>query len=212
MNDRNKAVTLLFNPFVYIAGLKALLIGVPAMLLAAYLGSLTNTHFDGVPDMHTGPEAPLWIYFSEVLIDWLSLSVVLLLFGLVLSKTSFRIIDVVGTQALARWPTVFMSLLVLPHAFKRFMKEVLEQLQQGDIHFKTLDAVVFLAVSLGIFVFLCWMFVLMYKAFSLSCNVKGGKAIIVFIVSMIVAEVIAKISLYYLFRAAGLPTASSALT
>jgi hypothetical protein len=104
LNTDKKPVTLLFNPFFYFAGSKALCLGLAAILLAGLLGALGNTHFDGVLDTHTGAHAPLWFFLVEGIVDWLCMAVVLLAFGKVASKTSFRALDVLGTQALARWP------------------------------------------------------------------------------------------------------------
>ena len=69
----------LFNPFQFIAGGSALLVGLIIMLVSAYLGSLSNTHFDGVLDFHSGTAAPLWFFLTEVLIDWLCIVLFLLL-------------------------------------------------------------------------------------------------------------------------------------
>lgn len=120
MNDERKPTTLLFNPFGYIAGGKALWLGLAAILLAGLIGSLSNTHFDGVLDTHTGRPAPLWAFLVEGIINWMCLSLVLLILGRVISRTSFRTVDLLGTQALARWPTVFIGLVALPPAFQRF--------------------------------------------------------------------------------------------
>ena len=38
-----------------------------------------------------------------------------------------------------------------------------------------------------------WMVALMYKAYAVSCNVKGAKAIGTFIASLILAKVVSKI-------------------
>ena len=46
-------------------------------MITGVLGYAGNTHFDGVLDVHSGPEAPIWIFIAEGLINWLSLSVVL---------------------------------------------------------------------------------------------------------------------------------------
>jgi hypothetical protein len=203
MNPSNnwKPATLLFNPFVYIAGAKALLLGLAAMLLAGLIGSLSNTHFDGVLDTHTGAHAPLWFFLSEGIIDWLSLAVVLLIIGSIISRTSFRIIDVVGTQSLARWPSLFLGLLMLPKAIQRFSNQLVEQLtKQGKVEFNTTDAVVFSAVVIAMIPVVCWMVVLMYKSYSVSCNVKGGKAIGTFIGGIILAEILSKAALYGLLR------------
>ena len=92
-----------FNPFRFIAGFKALLLGLAIILISAFVGSFSNTHFDGVLDVHTGLEAPLWLFFAEGLINWICMVIPLFFFGLIVSRSSFRRIDVFGTQALARW-------------------------------------------------------------------------------------------------------------
>ena len=55
----------LFNPFHYVAGARALLVGVVVILGAGLIGSLSNSHFDGVLDFHSGAPAPLWVFLIE---------------------------------------------------------------------------------------------------------------------------------------------------
>jgi len=55
----------LFNPFRYVAGAQALFLGLLAIIAAAWLGSMTNTHFDGVMDAHTGSESTWWMFVYE---------------------------------------------------------------------------------------------------------------------------------------------------
>ena len=38
-----------------------------------------------------------------------------------------------------------------------------------------------------------WMVALMWKAFSISCNIKGGRAIALFIVAVLIGEVVSKL-------------------
>ncbi len=94
---RKNIRTWLFNPFHYVAGGKALAIGVALILAAGLLGSLSNSHFDGVLDFHTGAAAPLWMFICEGSIDWLVLSSVLLLCGKVICRTRGCVLDVFGT-------------------------------------------------------------------------------------------------------------------
>jgi hypothetical protein len=205
MNNSKKPITLLFNPFVYIAGAQALCLGLAAILLAGLVGSLSNTHFDGVLDTHTGAHARLWVFLLEGVIDWLCLSVVLLILGRIISRTSFRTIDLFGTQALARWPALLMSLIALPNAFQRFGHELLEQMKQGGkLQFNTADATIFFAVIVGMFVCLCWMVALMYRSFSVSCNLKGGKAIGTFIAGLLIAEILSKLCVVLVLKHAAI--------
>ena len=41
-----------------------------------------------------------------------------------------------------------------------------------------------------------WMVVLMYRAYCVSCNIKGPKAIGTFIAALIVGEVLSKVFIY----------------
>jgi hypothetical protein len=204
MNQQNKTITLLFNPFFYIAGLQALGLGLAAILLAALVGSWGNTHFDGVLDTHVGASAPLWFFFAEGIIDWLCLSVVLWICGKIISQTAFRAVDLLGTQALARWPALCISLVALPKAFQRFGNELMETLKQDKIQFDTTDAIVFSIIVVAMIPFLCWMVALMYRSFSVSCNVKGGKAIGTFVAGLLIAEVMSKVALVQVMQLAAL--------
>ena len=104
----------LFDPFTYIAGGSALALGLAAILLASFVGSLTNTHFD----------APLGTFLAEGLVDWLSISIVLLILGRIVSKTSFRSIDMLGTQAMARWPTLIAAIATLAPPYQRYVAQL----------------------------------------------------------------------------------------
>jgi hypothetical protein len=208
-NHDRKPALLLFNPFVYIAGAQALFLGWAAILAAGLLGAMRHTHFDGVLDVHSGATVPLWVFLSEGMIDWLCLAGVLLIIGRIASKTSFRSIDVLGTQALARWPTLFVSLVTLPSGFQRFGNYLVERLQNPGAkpEFNTTDAAVFCAAVLAIIVITCWVVVLMYKAYSVSCNLTGGKAIGTFIGGLILSEIVSKVAVWGLLSFAAPSTA-----
>jgi len=183
----------LFNPFRFVAGYKALLLGLGIMLISAFIGSLGNTHFDGVLDVHTGMEAPLWYFFAEGVIDWLSLAVPLFFFGLILSSSSLRMIDVFGTQALARWPYLITSIAMLPDANRRFGVYLMARFTTGNsLAVNFTDMVVFGFAIVISTIMAIWMVALMYRAYAVSCNIKGAKAIITFIVSIIGAEALSK--------------------
>jgi hypothetical protein len=211
MNAQNKSVALLFNPSVYIAGMEALLTGIAAILLAGLIGWLGNIHFDGVLDTHVGTQAPLWFFLLEGILDWLCLGVVLLVLGRMISRTGFRTLDVLGTQALARWPTLLMSLILLPRAFQRISNDLVEQLRLGGMpKINPADAFILATVVAALLILLCWMVALMYKAFSVSCNVRGGKAIGTFIGGLLLAEIISKIGIVLVLQYAGTTHATAA--
>jgi len=200
LGHERKLTTLLFNPFVFIAGPQALGLGLAAVLTAGLIGSFSHTHFDGVLDVHLGGGAPWWFFVAEGLIDWISLSLTLWIFGKIISTTAFRAIDLWGTQALARWPMLLIGFLTLPPGFRRFPQVLLGAVTQpgAKIAIDPWDAAVFCVAALAMLPLICWVVALMYQSYSVSCNVKGGKAIGTFVAGLILAEIISKIVLYQL--------------
>ena len=191
----------LFNPFRFVAGYKALLSGLGVILISEFVGSFGNTHFDGVLDVHTGLEAPLWFFFAEGLINWICMAVPLFFFGLIVSRSSFRAIDVFGTQALARGPYLIAAVAMLPDANRRFGEYLMAKLTQAapTVAINYADVLIFVFAIILIILMAVWMVALMYRAYAVSCNIKGAKAIATFIVSLIGAEVLSKAVILQLF-------------
>ena len=200
---RRELKSWLLNPFVYVAGWTALWVGVAAILGAGLVGSLSRTHFDGVLDVHSGLPAPLWFFLSEGVVDWLCLSVVLWLLGKIVSGTSFRAVDLFGTQALARWPTLLTGLMTLVPSYGRLLEQLMGQaLSPGaGIDLSLTDMVVGGVAVLFIVLFICWMVLLAYRSYAISCNLAGGKAIASFIVGLLLAEIASKVAFILLANA-----------
>jgi len=194
----NRPVVWLFNPFMYVAGWQALFAGLTVFLITALIGSVGEVHFDGVLDTHIGTVVPLWFFIAEGLLNWLSMSVCILVAGLILRGFSFRIIDVFGTQALARWPMLLAAAAGILPVNLRVNKELIK-LAENPNQFPPIppmDMVVFTLAMIVIVIMTAWMVALMYKAYSISCNIKGAKAIVSFIVCLIIAEIISKIPIF----------------
>jgi len=187
----------LFDPFPYIAGGGSLALGLAAILLAGFVGSLANTHFDGVLDIHTGRAAPLGTFLAEGLIDWLSISIVLLILGRILSRTSFRSIDMLGTQAMARWPTLIAAIAALAPPYQRYVAQLTWKLlgvgEQVPLH--STDPVFFGVIAMVSILVIIWTVVLMYRAYTICCNVAGARAAVTFVIGLIVSEVVSKIAI-----------------
>ncbi len=194
----------LFNPFKILAGPKALILGVAIILITAFLGSLSNTHFDGVLDVHTGLKAPAWLFFAESLTNWLCMVLLLVLSALIVSRSKWRFVDIAGTQAISRWPTLITALVMLPEANRRFGEYLMSQIGQSSeaVTLNPADAVIFFTAAIITVVMIIWMVALMYKAYAVSCNVKGAKAITTFIISLILAETASKLIIIALLTAA----------
>jgi hypothetical protein len=203
----NRLIQTLFHPFLTIAGALSLVLGLLAILLAGWIGFHQGLHFDGVLDAHVGGRVPLWMSLAEGVIDWLTLALPLLFVGRILSKTAFRAIDLIGTQALARWPTLIVSLLCLAPGFHRFTAALIKSMQSmtanpAKIVWPPLgmDAFVFGIVTVLMLACTVWMVALMWKSFSHCCNVRGGRAVSAFVLCLVGAEGASKVLLSLLFR------------
>ena len=195
--NSNRLSQWLFNPFRFIAGFKALLLGPAIILMSAFVGSFSNTHFDGILDVHIGLKAPLWFFFAEGLIDWICMAVPLFFFGLIVSHSSFRMIDVLGTQALARWPYLITSVVMFPDANQRFSIYLMSRFTSttASVAVDYTDMLIFIFAMVVVVIMVVWTVALMYKAYVVSCNIKGAGAVITFIVSLTGAEVLSKFAI-----------------
>jgi hypothetical protein len=119
---------------------------------------------------------------------------------LIVSHSSFRVIDVLGTQALARWPYLITSVVMFPDANQRVIAYIMSKLTQavpaaaiGSVDVLIFGFAMFVTVLMTI-----WMVALMYRAYAVSCNIKGTAAVITFIVSLTGAEVLSKSAIFLL--------------
>ena len=176
-----------YNPFERIAGWSALMIGVVVMALTAVIGKINGVNFDSI--LEICPYAPFSFTVAFVLqaVNFLSLFLIMWIAGVCFSKTKVRAIDVAGTMALAHTPMLLFAVICfLPVAPSGFFDDIPR-------------LVIFGIISI---LFAIWMIALMYNAYSVSCNLKGSKAVLSFIGALLVAEILSK--LVFIFLLSGL--------
>ncbi|WP_146192262.1 hypothetical protein [Marinilabilia rubra] len=180
----------IFNPFHEIAGSKALFLGLLAMLATGLIGYFSHTHFPDIISIKYIPVSlPLWYYFIQQLVIWLIPSVIFYLLALLGASSSVRIIDVFGTQALARYPYVLASITGFSGSMKRFgeyiIEVAMEQNQEASI--SSFDLIMSILIIVASLLLVVWMVGLMYNAFRISANLKGARAVGLFIAGFAVS-------------------------
>ncbi|MDR3706316.1 MAG: hypothetical protein P4L28_10455 [Paludibacteraceae bacterium] len=199
----------ILNPFTYIAGTKTLLWGLAGILITSIFACFGPIHLDGVLDIHIGLNnysTAGWslqqnlIFLSEGVINWITISGVLYISSVILSKSKVRIVDVLGTQAFARLP-LFLSVFIgaftpLEKASAYFLHEFANMGNEVDINPFQLG--LFILFMLSTIISIVWMVIWMYKAYAISANLKGTKAIVSFIVSILLSEIITKTVIFFL--------------
>jgi hypothetical protein len=173
----------IFSPFTYIAGWKALYIGLLFIILTSFIGQYNRIHFDGPLNLHYGLNLPFYMFIIENTIAWLSTVLIFYMFGIILSKSSIRFIDVAGTIAFARVPVSLTSLGILPW-FKL--------INTASIYYIPFNFLYILPTI--------WIVILYYNAYSISCNIKGIRLILSFIGAIFIAEIISKITVIQIYK------------
>lgn len=190
----------LINPFIYIAGAPSLITGVLIIFLTSVIGYYSNTHFPDVISVKTAPGLKVWYLIIQGFSNWLILSIVLYLVAVVFSKSSVRVADIFGTQALARFPYLFASFIGFSGSIDKFGRYVLwTYLQKGEPVILSTSTMIFAIILIVITIMLTvWLIVLMFNAFSVSANIKGPKSIVLFAVSLIISIVLTSLISKYL--------------
>ena len=67
---RRSIKTWLFRPFGFFAGGPTPVIGLLVIIVSGLISSMSNTHLDGVLDVHSDAEATLWSPVAEGLLNW----------------------------------------------------------------------------------------------------------------------------------------------
>lgn len=178
----------MFNPFVRIAGIRSLILGLAGIVAAGLIAAGAGIRFDGLLDVHAGYEVALWVPVVEGMVNWAVFTLILVVAALLFSKSAVRLIDVAGTQALARMPLLLVAAICgLP-----WIREAFDELALSAIGGQ-MAGIPWMGVVAGAVVTLAgivWMVALMWKAFSVSCNMKGGRAIALFVLAVLIGEVV----------------------
>lgn len=192
----------MFNPFRYIAGGYSLIIGILILLLSSLISFYSNTHFPDLISVKIAGGFPLLYLIIQSFLNWIVVSIIFYLMAIIASKSKVRIVDVFGTQALARFPYLIVSLIGFSSTIDLFGKYILWNLMKIGEPIDLSISVIVIAILLMIFtLFLTvWMIILMFNAFKVSANLKGAKLILLFISGIILSTFLTGIASHQLIQ------------
>jgi hypothetical protein len=189
--------TYLFNPFLKIAGAKAFFLGLAFVLLSSLTAGLFYGRYDGILDMHFVTEKSFISPLLDNLVNISCLTIIFYLNAVILKGFRTRFIDILGTMTLARAPLFLMPLANIGNKFNEIGISLTENTNPNVLNDIVMENIVLLiitgVISIGILV---WYVALLWKAYTVSSNVKGATAIISFIIGLLAAEVLSKIIIY----------------
>ncbi|MFH1853019.1 MAG: hypothetical protein ABIA75_11810 [Candidatus Neomarinimicrobiota bacterium] len=204
MPENNQIFNLLFNPFEILPRKLTLITGGAVVLLAGWLNSFSNTHFDGLLDIHSGLQSSLGLHLVEGFINILIFT--LLLFGLdkLVNKSTGNFGILFSQQTLARWPYLIVSIAMLKLAapLQRYGQYL--RFQNGLTNSSTELAVgdeisFYLSVAVMLLI-MVWYVILSYRSFAGYIKASGWKTMILYSFGLIAAEVVSKIVVISLIK------------
>ncbi len=182
----------LINPFQYIAGIKSLILGMIIIVTTAVIGYLSKTHFPDIISVKMCYDFSITYFIVQGFVNWFVVSTLFYLAAIIFSKSSVRPIDVYGTQALARSPYLIAACIGFSNAMNDFGKYILwTLLQQGDpIEISNTSIAIAILLLVVTILLTIWMITLMFNAFKISANLKGGKLVFSFILVIVLSAVL----------------------
>lgn len=190
--------TLLFRPFERYSEKTLLLVGIVFTVIGSFIGAFFHSRFDGVLDMHIVSS----VSFYQVLIDNLIniFCLVLFLFSVAkYSNTKTRWIDILTASMVARIPYYLVAFGNINGFVGRASEDVMQMINPemvGEV--ATSSLVIVIGFGLLSILFLVWYLALLFNGFKVASNAKGKKPIILFILSILLAEVLSKVLIHYL--------------
>jgi hypothetical protein len=188
---------LLINPFEKIAGFQSLFAGTAGMLIGGIVGYYSNTHFDGILNIHAGLPSPLHVHLAGPFTSVFILGLWFTIFSFIFGKRGIRIVDIFGTQCFAFIPLVPASLM----GFSKTIGLVNEYLQQYAANpslsfgLEPLQLFIFIFMMLAILTLSVWSAIWIYNGFKVASNLKSSILIPVYASGLIISMIVPKIIL-----------------
>lgn len=190
--------TILFNPFENYSEKQLFLFGFLLAIVASALSTVLNGRFDGVFSLHFVEKTTIIMSLIDMAIVISVLTFLLFVVGKLINKKT-RLIDVLSVSLIAKIPFYFLLFFNINNKMFLITNKLLDFLSQKKaINLETLDLSLLVFSGIATFMCLIWSVMLLYNGFKTATNVKETKHIILFVLSIITAEVISKIILFNL--------------
>lgn len=170
----------ILDPFRYLAGGKALAWGLLFILLTSSLLSAASMVQDSLLHFAFVREVAFGRVLGIEFVLWLLPALLLYGAGALLSRSRIRPVDVLGTTAFAQLPLLVLNLPFLFPQTRRWSEGLQGTVSAGGIP-ETGTLVPLAVLGVVALALLALFFFWNYRAFSVSCNVRGPKAVGAFV-------------------------------
>ena len=189
---------ILFNPFEKYSEKTLLLVGIIFTLIGSFVSYTFNIRFDGVFDMHIVSNA---LFYRALLDNLINISC-LILFLYISTKyinKKTRLIDIINTAMVARIPFYLLSFSNINGLIGKASEDIIQFVNPELIN-QIPPSSMFTMIALGIItiLFLIWYISLLFNGFKVASNAKGKGPIILFSISLLLAEILSRFLFFQL--------------
>jgi len=190
--------TLLFKPFEKYSEQKLLIVGIIGTLIGAFLTYIFNCKFTRALKIIPIDDASIGLS----VINSIVIVCCLTLFLFIAAKYTYkrtRFIDILVTAMVAYMPLYILTLLNINNNLKILTEDAIKHASLELANQVPLNIhIPLLLVRLLNFAILAWFIALLYNGFKTAANAKGTKAIVVFALAILLADIVSKIIIHQL--------------
>lgn len=189
---------ILFKPFEKYSENKLIISGVLITIIGSFIGLVFNARFDGVLDVHFVKQISLIEMLRDCLIN-ISILTLLLFISAKIINVKTRFIDVLVVTLISRAPLYLISFLNVNNMLSSISVKVQESAIEKNLNAISLSEMTFLIITAILtLLFVVWHAVLLFNGFKIASNSKKSSGVVLFISSLIIAEIISKYLIYML--------------
>lgn len=192
---------ILFNPFEEFSERPLILFGIAATIVLSMTSAYFNARFDGIIDLHFSTPTFVVNTLTDNALNITILSLALFTLGKIRNNKT-RFIDVFVASLISRIPYYFLP-------FFNWNNTILEESEKLVKHFLTLqpgmvpsfegiDLLKLVLFSIVSILLLAYFIYLLYRGYKVATNAKGATDVVLFCVTIIIAEIFSKIIFYFI--------------
>lgn len=192
---------IIFNPFEQFSERPLILFGIAVTIVLSMTGAFFNARFDGVLDLHFSTPTFFINTLTDNTVNVVILSIALFTLGKIRnSKTRF--IDIFTASLIARIPYYFLPFFNWNNVVLLESEKLLQQFMTAQPNaapqFESSQMLILVAFALVSMLFLAWFIYLLYQGYKLATNAKGAVEIVLFGVTILIAEAFSKFIFYFI--------------
>lgn len=193
---------ILFNPFEHFAERPLILFGIASTVILSMTGAYLNARFDGIIDLHFSMPTYFINTLTDNAVNIAILSLSLFTLGKIRnSKTRF--IDLFSASLIARIPYYFLPFMNWNNTIYLESEKLLVQfstLKPGTVpEFESTQMLVLVTFAGISMLFLAWFLYVLYQGYKVATNAKGGVEILLFGITIFIAELLSKLIFYFIY-------------